>query len=1222
MADTTEQETQIKNKTPKDVKVELFHPETEQAKALLQRGLHGITFGTDAVLEVDFSDSRGGAVYVSAIVDEPIFSGGRLDGYTKKRKSFQTKNTAIPKITDTEISFDIQTKSKMNSYNCSVYSRDTLSLVQKKSELEALELFFEANPRIENAILVSDFKSIFVSGAPTDVVGLLDGVTLGENTSTNMSIAEHEKENLKVYETPSNTLSVLFRAIDKSSLKKFLTSDGVRKIAEVIYSNKGLFEELRNTLGTTKQLNNKIIDAVSFAYSRIFQRAGDTIIDSAHGEDLTPARAKEYTLIYDIISSNERIARMFSLSEELFVGGMIDGNGFMSALSRDDIAVKWKEIFGFTPPTASFPVFDPQVGSGAGILGAFDKTNFNGIIKGLELRKNIAYTDDRISVLTGINTSLYCSSIGNLLHSSQIDKATDSLFSYLNPPYTSDDSVARDTIDMYKNGMIISGLFPTKLKGFLGNNLSSGSLILDIPRELTGYTDPKTPERFLFVIGTKSSYESHVKSHGEDNDSLTDYVKHGQPHFLTLAQDATIEQFSKALEIHIEKKNYTLKNTFYDMFKYYSESPLRESIVFSRIESMVAKQAEILENSERLNAGLDKNKDVVLSKFMPLEVARKSKVFVDPRFYSEDGVYERHTFDDVSQNVPLLVYYRDNMPSIFGLIVEIAQEKEISIPVEQSRSEPFILGEKPKKQKDIVTNLNLGMMKLKYYPSSIDLRDSNSKELLLETMLTVYKGQLNGQRVDSLRNAIALSDKMVIKSEKILRTDEESSQLLPKEVFVLLDNYGYDIGKLNMELDEFYQALEDASLFDINDYIELAQLSTDKKRSVIEGFIREMKSPIYAIAKYNNMDIDEVDKHILEKGAELFLKISKKQITMSELEEEILNFSEDYNLKGLFAEKFKINNENLISKIKIATSTTLTVLKKKTTDSLAEQIVGMFNDNPLKFYEDDKEFVFDSLEKDLLSLYGGDINKLENDMLRFKEAVVEELTPYFRIHTNINVSYSRMAETLIYRYAILKQAYKADSPDKAVNNLYDNIIGNMLSKTLGLLPHQIREAEGFLALSDEKDMEHLYAEMRSGKTRTFIATLFLLGLHVNKDITIILETANVPDITEQMIEAFPFMAMNSRFFGDPDKISTSFESSFENLIHDNMYPVPYRIFTQSKVRGGGETIEKLNSTLGEDMRETREVLKNIYGDGNVTRENLLKDYPKSKFKGLLTFSCE
>lgn len=1213
-----------------DLDLEVYQIEDQNKAELLALAWQGVFFMNDTVFDIDFSDSRGGAIYVSGEMKVPIDKQDVSKGYNKINKSLVTKNTAIPTLKDDGVTFDVQTKYRMGAYSTAIYSRDTLSLVQRKVEADALQQFFEANPKAKNAVVLSNIKQTVIAEAPKDVRGLLNGKDLKDNPSTSKSETQHEKDNLKVYETPSVTYAPMLKAIDKSAFKKFIEKEGIRKIKSSIYAKSSFLLEVQDYFGGANYLDSKVLSGLDYCVNRIYQAHGDEVIDSRFGEDLTPSDAKEFSGFREIAMSNDGVANMINLIDRLYKEG-VSGNGFMSSLAKDENKNEWKEVFGFTPPASPILIFDPQAGSGEDLLKALDETKFNAKIKGLELRDNIKYADERISVIGGVNTSIYAPVVSDLFHTKQVGEATDKLLSYLNPPYTSDDSVARETVDMYKNGMMITGLFPTKMRNFLSNNLSKNSLIAEIPRELTGYDDPNTPERFLFVLGEKHSFDSHVKIHGENSTSLLNNFNTETPHVLSLPKDATPEMLQKALEVHIQKNAWGMQTRFLDMYKYYAQSNTRETILSSRLHEAIRRQGEMLENSEILNRGLMENKNAIIDTFMPIEVARKQKVFIDPRFYSSEGIYERFGFEDVSQNVPLLVYYRDNMPSIFGLITQIADEKDIALPIDRTPSEPFVLGEKPTGEKDIVTNMNLGMMKLKYYPSNIDLSDQKSKDLLFEVMMRVYKGDMSEEGEAKLREALMLTSKIVIKSEKVIRTNPESSQTMPKEAYFMLDNYGYDIGRLNMEIDEFFRVLEEMDLFRLEDYIELAQLQSDKKRSVIEGFIREMKSPIYAIAQYNNIDMDEMDRIILEKGSELFMQISKKEITMQSLEEEILKFSETYNLKGLFTDKFKVDNDLLVGKLKSAISTSLTRLKKKTTDSLAEQIVDLFNDNPLRFYEDEKETTFEMLEESLKSIYvqtditkseEENLNQLEVDMLQFKEDVVEELTPFYRIHSNINVSYSRMAETLIYRYAILKQAYSEKMTDQGVDKLYKNIIGNMLSSTLGLLPHQVREAEGFLAVSDEKDMEHLYAEMRSGKTRTFIATLFLLGLHKDEDITIILETANIPDITEQMLESFPFMAMNARYFGDPDKIATSMDSSFENLIHDNMYPVPYRIFTQSKVRGGGETIQELNKTFGQDMLDAREVLRGIYGEGEVTREKLLKDYPNSKFKKLLTFTCK
>lgn len=1214
--------------TTEEIKTETeeVFPVTSSAKErMLKMAQFGAYFfAGETSLEVDFSDSRGGAVYVTGRLEVPINIANSREGFKLKSESLQTKNAVIPMIDEENetIELEVSERSRRSGgYSANFYTRDTVSLVQSKLDSDALILFFEVNPEIKEAILVSSAARTYIGKAPKEVIGLLDGNNLSDKkfkTQTHKSQEQYEKDDLKVYETPSDVFTVLFSSIDKNIFKRFAEFNITEKIKQAAYNRKSVYEELVSVAKSINNIEFKIKQAIRYEIGRIALRHGDDVIDKTLGEDLTPSAAREYAAMIEAMKKHEGITAMLGHVDTLFEKGM-NGEGFMKQLANGHEA--FKEVFGFTPYKEPLLVFDPQIGSGAGMLGGFDASNFHGIAKGLELRENIRYEDSRIEAIGGVNTSVFASALKGLFCGNTTANAADNLFSYLNPPYTADDSVARETIGMYRNGMVISGLFPVKMKSFLNNNLSKNSIIMEIPRHLTGYTDPKTPDRFLFILGEKYSFDAHMKENSkENNKNLFGEYKHEEPFWISLKEDATAEKFKRAIDIYFIGRGNSVRNKLLGMVSYYGEMQTRSTLLFSRMETMITKQRAILKNAEKLNEGLELNKGKVFNIFAPLEVAKTKKIFIDPRFYSEEGIYDRYSFKEIYQNVPLLVYYRDNMPSIFNLIVQIAEEKNIEIPIDTTPSNPFVLGEKPTGKKDVVTNLNLGMMKLNYYPSSIDLSTLDGKETMAELVNIVYKGQISEQHSGDLRTAIALADKMVIKMEKVLRTDSESSKIMPKEVFVLVDSYGYDICKINMELDEFYEALEQAKLFDINDYVELAKLDVGKKRKIMEGFIREMQSPIHAIAKFNDMDMMEVERKITETGAQILKSLRDKTMTMQEMNYAVLEFSEKMNITGLFRDQFKIDNENLTAKLKAIVGSSLTQIAKKMTDNIATQIVHLFDANPLKFYEDDKENTFAILQEHLLPLYNGDKQTLEEDMVTFSDRVTEELTPFYRIHSNINDSASRLAESLVYRYTSIKWAYSPELSDEHAEMLYDNHIRNMFSNTLGLLPHQINEAEGFLSLSDEKSMKHLYAEMRSGKTRTFIAMLFLLGMYKDEDITLILETANIPDITGQMMESFPFLAMNARYFCDPDKVITSEKSSFENLVHDNMYPVPYRIFTQSKVRGGGEAIKKLNETFGEDMREAAEALRGVYGE--VTREKLLKDYPNSNFRKLLEFSCE
>jgi hypothetical protein len=561
----------------------------------------------------------------------------------------------------------------------------------------------------------------------------------------------------------------------------------------------------------------------------------------------------------------------------------------------------------------------------------------------------------------------------------------------------------------------------------------------------------------------------------------------------------------------------------------------------------------------------------------------------------------------VAQNIPLLIYYRDNAPSIFRLVKEVAEELDVKLPVDtEVESEAFVMGERYSGKKDKVTNLALGMMKLYYYPSKIDLSDQDSKNTLL--MLLTELKELNEGEQSTLKAALELSNSMIIKSKHIV--DVATSMIMPKEIFVLQDEYGFDVGELSIELDEFYTMLEEKDLYSINDYIELAELDAEKKQKLLLGFMDDMQSVIAEIAETNNMKVDEVKKDIIETGKRIEIARRSKKITKEEMDGEIFAFATKYNMKDMYEQLTKPNERAFLSKAK-AKARIVFSIETKTANAIGELYYNSFMENPIAFFEDYQNEFFERLYESMLDIYD-DRQMLEEHIMSYREEMSDIVTPIYQDKVAVATAYSRMSEMLIRRYALMEiyMGMKTDNPTETAEKIYDKIFRPMMKATMGLKEHQISEAERYCAMEDEGKKLFLMAhEMRSGKTRTFVNTSYFLSLLKNAPINIIVESANMSDISKQVLESFPHLALRAKYFIDEKSIDVNPDRTFSFLPTLDIVPKPYIITNNQKnFRGGGKTTTKLIGRMGKDIDLIIEKLTERYGDN---AEEMFADIQKA-----------
>ena len=839
------------------------------------------------------------------------------------------------------------------------------------------------------------------------------------------------------------------------------------------------------------------------------------------------------------------------------------------------------------------PVFmDFQAGSGI-ILDSLKEKGFdNAILTGTELR-DIKRNDENYKVVTGVNFSLINETIKNVLSNENRKKMIESIFNYSNPLYSTDDLTGKKSIDTIKEGSLVFGLYPVKMLSYLKERIKG--VIYNISKEAIGYKDSNSPQRYLLVIGQKLS------------DDAIETIKMRMQKSKTGVIELDVENLNK-IKIPYFVKEKIKNNLVYSMKTDYSN-------FLEDFKKAINSTIERYKNISKIQTLLKEKKDEILNAFLPFENLKKAKIFPDTRFFSKDSRdIKYYTFEEVAQNVPLLSFYKRVNPELYMIVEKIAKDLDYPLPeLNENEFRYSFTNTKPLK-KDLVTNDNLGMMKFKYLPDIIEIKDEKNKEILKDLVNKYIEKnnlELDERSLNALELVINRSDYLILKNEHISR----GNTIFNNEVFVFVDKFGKDIAKFEILPSDFYKLLEEEGYFNINDYIELATLKENEYIDLIDKFLKYMENVKKEIINFNVKNFKEFyneknqDEILKEFNKDLINYYKQYAINMKKAKETqnpeyqkkafslIREFGDKYHFKEIYNSKFElIDSKKLIQKAVNKYKN----LSKEEKEEIVNLIYSHFNKREVTFFEIERSAFFNQLnEKYNLE----EKIDFENFILDVEDALSE---PY-QMKKLLYAGYIRLADVFVTGITPLELAYKQDK--KLAINLFEKLFVNKLR----LKPHQFNEAIKYFALNDDRKVEMLFWEMRAGKTRTMLAIGFLNALKTGKDFDLIVETGNMNDIAYQTLESFPFLLLNSKFFvGDNKKININNENVYEMLLTENIIPNLPKVL-QPYLVGKGKKAEELAQTFYTDILEIRDKLNN---ENIKNVENYFKNTPFVKCLGV------
>lgn len=489
-----------------------------------------------------------------------------------------------------------------------------------------------------------------------------------------------------------------------------------------------------------------------------------------------------------------------------------------------------------------------------------------------------------------------------------------------------------------------------------------------------------------------------------------------------------------------------------------------------------------------------------------------------------------HSLEDISKNFILATRYLQ-LPGFSETILQLLKANKLPFP----KTQHFVLNlEHPelndlKDRKDFVSapGESLGVLNYKYVPAFIDVESTGAKSVFLKNVEESMIAAADEYEADVTNDAIKIAVAAVsetIKDAKyvIMKTtkvyDSDKGMFTNREHFVSADENLSDIGFINLEPMYFFETLKKNGILDIDHRIEEVRLSGKAASAMfeaIDGFVTEA---------YNKLK----DRYLDEKSIEIIDSLAKASIGKG-----VPSIPDSLKTK-LFSQFFKNSvlvdfTKSIIGENKDPRVISHEALKEASKigveiESISEEIEFIEHFLTARFYG--KEYKYGLVEnrfanKEMFDLYFKDKD--------YSELLWSQMMGISTYDDTIKNAVIRLAETfMLKRYIDLIK----DSGDEIKNDFKSNVISTFLLSSLGLSNHQLIEVKSFASsvIDGTKNMELLFWEMRTGKTRTMIATLLLLSLIKKENSIFFVQGKNYDDIISQAFEMNPLIVSEASVF--------------------------------------------------------------------------------------------
>ena len=749
--------------------------------------------------------------------------------------------------------------------------------------------------------------------------------------------------------------------------------------------------------------------------------------------------------------------------------------------------------------------------------------------------------------------------------------------------------IQKESIDVLPPGVLMTGVFSTKVKNYLAKKLENG-IIFIVPKELTGYQEENTPEGFIFVVGFKAEnlapanapmiLDISDKSPEEALNIIREFFAGNVNKLVTNPNDRfLLHQRWTAIADYV--RNLMRKNSAPDARRIVNE--LWDSI-YNGIRWLEEYRKQLIEGIQK---NREKLQEVIYSTVSYLELAEKGeRVFPDTRFFGEKPYY---SINEVVKNLPLLSFYKANYPSLYNLAKTVAERIKIPFPDLPSENE-----------KIYTTNENLGIMKLAVLPKSLPI-NKETVETLLEVM---REEKFPEESIQTVKEMVETeeAERFLIKSTLTNRYSRGNLAFAYTSVLSIVSKFGDDLMAIPIPLKKFYDKLEEKKIINLKDRVEVIEPSENFKKELLDRFTEHLD----AIRERLGITEGDILQDVAEENRIVKIKDPRERArkAVSFVSEKLLH----YNLVEFLTQEIiretppELLIEDRLKLIAKARGISLP------TNVIAQRLADAYLEAPKSFYEgkgrdekvkeiikevlDDREIPYDASLLDDLTL-----------------SAVEGIADHYSLLDNVRNSAIKLYRTLLLNER-LKRLKEKDS-----NKAWE-VLENWFIRGLGVKRHQWNEAVRTLA-KYEKTGEggHLLGwEMRSGKTLVMLLTSYFGSLYLGKDSYLFPRVANLNDILYQAMTFIPMLSFNIRAYRSGDTDPMYRENRTAELLSHNIFPNLFGIISSSRdkvlkdfVVGGGEKVRKLLETYAYEMERLTEIAREqLYTEGKSWNE-LMKD---------------
>jgi len=1276
----------------------------------------------DKPMMINFDDPKGGNVYFDSTFS--FFDVFDLSDDKLLSSQPKTLNTTLyytiseKEKEEEELSLELKKISNFNKFDVSEYTKETLLLLPNPLIRSAIREYMKTF-NLKSVLLLSRGAGNYILPTPKKFQGKIAGKNI-EELNQKEDEPEREKLNqkeknkshllndLKAYETPSvileSYLEVLqmdtFMALVNTELSDRVMALSVRKnIKDAISSryrissDTELFTLISHTL--EYYAHHQAKSRGHFVANSIYEDEDKFKAIQYHRNKFSLEELKDFTLYATY--GEEDVDEEYRLGDTniknifAYINKVISESELNKPLSY---IVQNKELFkemvGRKLNIEDVVLFDPQIGSGKGMIEAFEKVGLENHFKfyGSDLRKTLEVPDkyqDKMAIIGGINTATMYSQLENINFAKTNHKATGTMNVFTNPPFSNDDDIAKKTLDLFRNNTVISGVLPLKMRNYIKSTMGQDSIIVEIPKHLSGYTDDSVPERLLFFMGKKYSAKAKAK---EDGDILSDNLfadystGGGMITEASLPNDATHEMLKEALLKHLSFKTHYLGVKTLHAGEYFMNRDFKkENLILKDLEKVRDSMEKLFQNASKFNALIQSENTLkeFEKKVQPLEMAKNEKVFLDTRYFSEKGDYNALSFNEVVGDATLLIHYAKTSPRILDIIEVVAKEKKVTLPIDRNtiNTEKFKIGQRFSGEKDKVATDKLGLMKFAYYPTDFDGRDKQSRQNLLKVIQSIYqdKGRtVTQEELDGVDKALRNSNSVSIRSLKGVSIDSETdSNMIESKQILVIDGDDFSL-PLNIYNFDFYQKLEEFNFLDIKDYIEIAELSDERKKEIINGFV-DYATNVTAkdIARYREEELGKEPQSPNELLREMYLYFLERKRTVvyekednggyrldgngEKIEQErgLADFIKETNIEfgisdyvdSFFERTNKMYLEYTLAPLLEKHIPQYYLDSEKGEERLVRTIEMMthyFEKEPSVFFKSPLSAFLDRLVTEFIAPELGvtqesqEYRNIVDGRIDFEEEYRRNITEFQKfVEENSNAS-QRLGSTLLItlpkikiaknkmaKFFKEKQNIDLDTLDEETYTTLENQYhGKMVykyfdqwtSQVASLMPHQINEPQNFSEMKDKK-VNFMLKKMRTGKTLTFVYSS-ILEMFINKrNADMFLGVGNIKDIASQMIQHFPIVLPSIAVYAKDDKHQLKTKYGYDSIYHTRAVFNP--LVTKNLgdfILGGGNTAQALGDSFSKEVEQIDEALDKKYPNG-VTFEDMLNDYADSPFIGLI-----